>query len=352
MPRGADQVCYPSGGKSIELIRILKTLGVETARSTDTGRQQTPIISQDNYYLLPTYSAENDDLLWDMGGVDKAIQEGGKTIIFMIHKVEPTAGNLVITSADMITLCEHVKTYVDAGQVQVMTMSEWYAAQNKSVLVPVTPAAPAVTNNDTKDTVTGINLNMEYKLDGASSYTAYNTATFNAINFSGNHTLAVRYAAFGIDNPGADKILTFTSGQVTQYTVSFNSNGGSSVSNVVANAGAIITEPIAPTRTGYDFVGWYKDSGFSDDWDFSKDTVIANTTLYAKWMAHNYWVAYDKNNGSGTMVSGVYTYGVAKALSTNAYTRTGYTFAGWNTKADGSGTSYCRQTKRSQPVCR
>jgi len=44
-----------------------------------------------------------------------------------------------------------------------------------------------------------------------------------------------------------------------------------------------VTEPTAPTKTGYTFGGWYKESGCTNAWDFGSDTVTADVTLYAKW---------------------------------------------------------------------
>ena len=53
-----------------------------------------------------------------------------------------------------------------------------------------------------------------------------------------------------------------------------------------------------------------------------------------------YYVRYDGNGGAGTMENSVHTYGYASNLSKNTFTRTGYTFNGWNTKANGTGTTY------------
>ena len=46
------------------------------------------------------------------------------------------------------------------------------------------------------------------------------------------------------------------------------------------------------------------------------------------------------HGGSGTMSPQTFTVGVAQALTANAFTRSGYSFSGWNTSANGSGTSY------------
>ena len=59
-----------------------------------------------------------------------------------------------------------------------------------------------------------------------------------------------------------------------------------------------------------------------------------------------YTVKFDSNGGTGTMSDQTFTMNVAQNLTANTFTRTGYTFAGWNTKADGTGTSY----KDSQSV--
>ena len=70
------------------------------------------------------------------------------------------------------------------------------------------------------------------------------------------------------------------------FDVRFESNGGSSVSpylNVPAHSR--IELPPEPTRKGYDFEGWYKDSGFRTRWDFGYNVVTENLVLYARWAA-------------------------------------------------------------------
>ena len=94
--------------------------------------------------------------------------------------------------------------------------------------------------------------------------------------------LSVTVKAGGSDDSGDDETLS--------YKVSFRSNGGSSVAAQTVEAGALVTKPNDPIRNGYTFMGWYKNSGLTLEWDFEKDTVSADTTLYAKW----------QRNGSGT----------------------------------------------------
>ncbi|TQS83029.1 hypothetical protein A3207_03560 [Candidatus Methanomassiliicoccus intestinalis] len=72
---------------------------------------------------------------------------------------------------------------------------------------------------------------------------------------------------------------------INQYTITFNSNGGSEVSAVTQDYNTPVTKPDNPTKTGYTFAGWYKDNNtFHEKWDFNTDKVPAeNITLYARW---------------------------------------------------------------------
>ncbi|NLP48487.1 MAG: InlB B-repeat-containing protein, partial [Clostridiales bacterium] len=125
-----------------------------------------------------------------------------------------------------------------------------------------------------------------------------------------------------------------------QYTVSFVTNGGTALSPITKDYGTQISAPTAPTRTGYTFAGWYSNEGLTNAVSWPH-TVAANVSFYAKWTPYTYTVAYNGNTSTGgSTASSSHTYGTAKALTTNGFSKTGHTFAGWNTAADGSGTGY------------
>jgi hypothetical protein len=93
---------------------------------------------------------------------------------------------------------------------------------------------------------------------------------------------------------------------------------------------------------GYSFAGWNTVAG-------GGGTAYANaasypfttsTTLYAQWTINSYTVTFNANTGTGTMAAQTVNYNVATALTSNAFTKVGYTFAGWNTVAVGGGTAY------------
>lgn len=79
--------------------------------------------------------------------------------------------------------------------------------------------------------------------------------------------------------------MEFYSIDPSEYTVEFDSNGGSAVQSQTVEAGEKATEPTQPTKTGYTFDAWYKEAQFINEWDFDTDTVTSNITLYAKWTA-------------------------------------------------------------------
>lgn len=76
----------------------------------------------------------------------------------------------------------------------------------------------------------------------------------------------------------------WTASAANTYTVTFNSQGDSAVAAITDIAsGSTITAPTSPTRSGYIFGGWYKETACINAWNFNADTVTSNITLYAKW---------------------------------------------------------------------
>lgn len=122
------------------------------------------------------------------------------------------------------------------------------------------------------------------------------------------------------------------------FTVSYNVNGGNALSpasKTVTYAATYGTLP-TPSRTGYNFAGWYTAaSGGSQVSAATKVTITANQTLYAHWTPKTFTVSYNPNGGNAISpasktVTYAATYG---ALPTPS--RTGYTFTGWYTAASG-----------------
>ena len=143
----------------------------------------------------------------------------------------------------------------------------------------------------------------------------------------------------------ADAVVTLhAKWSANSYTVKFNANGGTgSMANepMTYNASKALTAN-AFTRTGYVFAGWAKTAtgsvSYADKASVKNLTAPSGGTvnLYARWTPNGYTVRYDANGGKGTMPGTAMTYDVPAALAANAFTRTGYRFAGWSKTAGGS----------------
>lgn len=134
------------------------------------------------------------------------------------------------------------------------------------------------------------------------------------------------------------------------HTLSYNANGGSNapssstVTNTLSTYGMTVSSSV-PTRTGYTFAGWNTNSsGTETNYSAGNSVSVganATVTLYAKWTPITYSSTYNGNgNTGGSTASQTKTYNVAINLQSNGFTKTGYHFTGWNTAANGTGTSY------------
>lgn len=115
----------------------------------------------------------------------------------------------------------------------------------------------------------------------------------------GDSALTSRYT-FGV-MPAQDIVLYAKWTPQRAVRISFESNGGTPVDDVIATAGGAVTAPKEPTREGYSFAGWYKDEGLTEYFAFDA-APTENITLYARWMIQqgNYLVSFVVN---GTTVS-------------------------------------------------
>ena len=78
--------------------------------------------------------------------------------------------------------------------------------------------------------------------------------------------------------------ITLYAKWLAKYTVSFDTDGGSTVESQTVITGNKATKPaVNPTKKGYNFKGWYKDSAHSNEFDFENDTITDNTTIYARF---------------------------------------------------------------------
>jgi uncharacterized repeat protein (TIGR02543 family) len=80
-------------------------------------------------------------------------------------------------------------------------------------------------------------------------------------------------------------ITLYAKWTANQYTIRFDSNGGTRVTAITQNFGTAVSAPTNPTRTGYTFAGWFSDEALTIAYTFTTMPSQA-TTLYAKWTAN------------------------------------------------------------------
>jgi hypothetical protein len=118
----------------------------------------------------------------------------------------------------------------------------------------------------------------------------------------------------------AENITVKAQWEINQYTITFDTNGGSEIAPITQDYGTEITAPDNPTRKGYTFKGWDK--------EIPETMPAENMTVKAQWEINQYTIAFDTNGGS-EIASITQDYGTEITAPDNP-TRKGYTFKGWD----------------------
>ena len=189
--------------------------------------------------------------------------------------------------------------------------------------------------------------------------------TFDGWTFNGDTTTA-KYGSTSSTNLSWDntstkvksiyfKNLTSTNGGTVtltaqwtakKYNLTLNANGGNvSPSSTTATYDNTYGSPFGgniptPTRTGYTFGGWYKESGFTNKiGDSTKYTTASDSTIYAKWIENTYTISYNLDGGTpGSNQPASATYDTTLTISNPS--KTGYTFKGWYITGMDSGVTH------------
>ena len=217
-----------------------------------------------------------------------------------------------------------------------------------------------------KDTDTGYVLGQEVtiKKDQGILYYKYGNGSFIQINdfnnFTAYYDVDASFCA-GVNVNNNKTPYRFFVGTISDmsvelidypsYVIHYEANGGSGMmfdQNVRLGIQTSLT-PNEFTRNDASFKEWNTapdgtGQGYPNNYTITSD--LGNNgdviTLYAQWdIPEHFYVHFDANGGTGTMANQEFTISApVTPLTTNAYTRTGYEFRGWNTAADGSGTHY------------
>lgn len=156
-------------------------------------------------------------------------------------------------------------------------------------------------------------------------------------------------------NIGTENAKLYAKWNANTYGLIYDRNWGSGtgtgfglgpIPNLYESTVTVADKPANLTKTGYDFVGWNTkaDGTGTDRAAGSTFTMGAeNTWLYAKWTPKSFGVYYSGNGNTSGFGMGpnphVFDSTVTVRDNENSLAKTGHDFAGWNTKADGTGDS-------------
>lgn len=123
-------------------------------------------------------------------------------------------------------------------------------------------------------------------------------------------------------------IVLYSNYKINQYTITFESNGGTSVEPITQNYATAVSEPSAPAKNGYIFDGWYSDEALENKYVFN--TIPAeDITIYARWELARYEIKYHLAGGTNDEENpSEYTI-LSENITFKQPKRDGYEFRGW-----------------------
>lgn len=163
------------------------------------------------------------------------------------------------------------------------------------------------------------------------------TDKVTSITMTGDMTV---YAKWEKNSGGNEGGGGSSGGTTTQYTLSFETNGGSSVASVTKNENAVIDlSAYTTTKAGHTFTGWYADAVLTQK--ITSVTMKASTTVYAGWKKDNggeaektgtYTLTFETNGGS-SVAAVTKDANTVIDLADYVTSKSGYIFKGWYTDA-------------------
>ena len=342
---------YSTGGTSISVTKTHGTnITLEGAIFTRTGYTQDGWSTADGgskiYELNDKYSNEGDTVLYPHWKINTYI-------------INFISGNNISNPSNIIVAYNSTYGTLPTVSKTGYTFNGWYTSATGGTKITSSTKVTITSNQTLYGQWTANTYTVTFNANGGNtpSFTSKtityndtygNLPTISRTNyvFKGWYTASsegIQITSSTIVDITANQILyaqwTKDSCIIT-YKPGTNANGEEVSDEKICGENIILRDSIF-TRIGYIQTGWStSDSGskiYELNDNYSKDE---NLILYPVWTAIKYQIQYHANGGMGTINNSVHEYDVEKNLTTNIYTYSGYKFIGWNTKADGTGTSY------------
>jgi uncharacterized repeat protein (TIGR02543 family) len=272
-----------------------------------------------------------------------------KIIGFLLSSLIAVAGGQVIGVS-----ASHAADYTYSIDCSRMYASLDATSPNTQVRVTLAPGDTVTFNQVQASGTNGFCTNLYTTLTLSNYFSTFPSPMGNPITYVVKPGAAAvtngRIAMFTLLLGGGGSYgreFFFTIAAPAPRVVTFDANSGAGSMSTQSSSAAVALTANSFTRTGFNFSGWNTAADGSGTSYANQATFpfTSNTTLFAQWAAIPRTVSYDANGGAGSMSSQGSS--VSAALSQNTFTRSGFTFAGWNTAANGSGTAYANQATYS-----
>ena len=283
--------------------------------------------------------------------------EGLYTIESAVDFILPSSDNIIREGYVFEGWYDNTGYAIDSlvGRTGDLILYAKWRGVNQVATVKFSPAADGVDiDTEIKLTCETDGATIYYTTDGSdpktseiySVYIPEKPISIDGILSDGQEEVTIKaYAVCAGMNDSDVSTITY---KLNVYTLNFDATGGTlpsyMQSSVQATSRSVCDfSNIVPTKTGYNFKGWY----LSETPDATENPIeeyapnIENTTnktvtFYAGWEPIEYTVIFNPNDGSipPSYPTQPFTYDVAQELTENPFTRDGYTFTGWNTVKD------------------
>jgi uncharacterized repeat protein (TIGR02543 family) len=243
---------------------------------------------------------------------------------------------------------------------QVLFSDRGLFGEYQYVQVPATPSTPSVSgdrqsgnitvswsgNSDWGDSSSNLGYRVELSLNGTPYQTVDTSSTSTTFSsMPSGYTYTARVYAYNelISFNGSPTSTAsgtssgyFLEAPIVNYTVSFNSNGGSNnPSSQTVQSGNTVPLPSPGIRSGYSFNGWVSSyNGGVYGAGSTSHAIFANTTFTASWTQLTWTVSFNGNGGS-TPSSVTVTQGSSLPGGLPSSSRSGFTLLGWYTSSVG-----------------
>lgn len=312
--------------KTILIFLCLLSFGVfdlSVVNATEVLDDSNNIIEEEKVKLTYDALGGKTTLTYVVVNTNETVTVSGKTPLkkgykFLGWDTENTAANVVYKKGDVITMTDDITLYAVYGKkVKVSLDLNNGKASKKYVYMYTNSTYSLPTPKRTGYTFKGW----------------YTSETSNGVLIDSNTKVTKTKSHY-----------VYALWEANTYTITYNLNGG--VNSTKNKESYKITSSTfklySPTKKGYTFKGWYTSSKYKTKLTSIKKGSYGNKTLYAKWQVNKYNIIYNGNGATSgstkkqTNLNATNSYEIRK----NGFSRKGYKFVGWNTKADGSGISY------------